>query len=77
MMPPTFRNVWIREQRADVAHGVGGNARRPTLSVRSTPNSDRKRKGLAPVARCQTRTLAGLFDHLVGADQQRRRDGEA
>jgi hypothetical protein len=26
---------------------------------------------------CQTRTLAGLFDHLVGAGEQRRRHLEA
>jgi hypothetical protein len=30
---------------------VGGNHGRPTLSVRSTPNSDRKLKGLASVTR--------------------------
>ena len=34
----------------------GGSHGRPTLSVRSTPNSDRKLRGLASVAKCQQRT---------------------
>ena len=46
---------------------VGGSHGRPTLSVRSTPNSDRKLRGLASVAKCQTQTSAKLFNHLVGA----------
>ena len=35
---------------------VGGSHGRPTLSVRSTPNSDRKLRGLASVAKCHVRT---------------------
>jgi hypothetical protein len=52
----------------------------PTLSVRSTPDSDRKLRGLASVAKCHNRPLADaatcrarkaeLFDHFVGAQHE-------
>src|SRR6476660_2413977 len=44
--PGGFGPGWVN--RVEGAHG------RPTLSVRSTPNSDRKLKGLASVAKCIT-----------------------
>jgi hypothetical protein len=48
---------------------VGGSAGCATLSVRSTTNSDRKRKGLASVAKCHKATFApaanrGLSGHV-------------
>jgi hypothetical protein len=59
---------------------VEGTHGRPTLSVRSTPNSDRKLRGLGlrrkvpqpAVSRCSNSRArkAELFDHFVGAQHE-------
>ena len=44
----------MSEKWVNRVNRVGGNHGRLTLSVRSTPNSDRKLKGLDPVAKCHS-----------------------
>jgi hypothetical protein len=61
---------------ADGSFTSGGNASRPTLSVRSTPNSERKRKGLGlcrkvPGTDSCSAASAALLDQFVGADEDR------
>jgi hypothetical protein len=58
--PPVRRNPLATHGRTiHWVNRVGGNHGRPTLSVRSTPNSERNFKGLASVAKCHKQTYAG------------------
>jgi hypothetical protein len=65
-----------------LGHSLRTQSALKQVFVRCTPNSDQTFCSVANAAMCQQRThapqqITTLFDHLVGAGEYRRRNGEA